>query len=168
MTTVTANEPSRRDDIAVLVFLVVLCLIAGGVGSVATAPNIPTWYAGLNKPWFNPPNSVFPVVWTALYVLMAVAAWIAWRQPATDMGQRWLRLVPFFVQLVVNVGWSFAFFGAHSALAGLVVIALLILALLWTIGSFARVSRGAAALLVLYLAWVLFATVLNVAIFMLN
>jgi tryptophan-rich sensory protein len=168
MTAIAANEPSRRSDIAVLVLLVILCFAAAGLGSLVTAPSIPTWYAGLNKPWFNPPNGVFPVAWSVLYALMAVAAWIAWRQPAADTGERWKRLIPFFVQLVVNVAWSFAFFGAHSPLAGLIAIVLLIVCILWTIGSFAQVSRGAAALLVPYLAWVLFATALNTAIFMLN
>ena len=73
------HPPSRRQDAAALGAFVVLCLLAGGLGSLATTPAIPTWYAGLAKPWFNPPNAVFPVAWTVLYLLMALAAWLVWR-----------------------------------------------------------------------------------------
>jgi tryptophan-rich sensory protein len=148
-----------------LVFFVVLCLAAGWFGSAATTPNIPTWYAGLNKPWFNPPNAVFPIAWTILYVLMGVAAWLVWREDHPD---RLFALVPFFVQLALNIGWSFAFFGAQSPLLGLAVIGLLIAAIIWTMIAFWPISGLAALLLAPYLAWVLFATVLNAAIYLLN
>ena len=144
-----------------------VALAAGWLGSLATAPNIPTWYAGLAKPAFNPPNAVFPVVWTILYILMAVAAWLVWRAPG-DAGDRRRALVAYAAQLVLNVAWSFAFFGARSPLAGLAVIVPLSLAILWTMIGFHRISPPAAWLLAPYLAWVLFATVLNGAIFVLN
>ena len=163
----TAELP-RLQDIGVLVLLLLLCLAAGGLGAMATEPNIATWYAGLNKPPFNPPNAVFPVAWTILYLLMAVAAWLAWRAPAPDAGSRWRRLVPFFVQLVLNAMWSFAFFGAHNPLLGIIVIGVLLLAILWTIARFWQASAGAAALLLPYLLWVCFAAVLNVSIWLLN
>jgi tryptophan-rich sensory protein len=157
---------STGRNAAVLALLLVLCLAAGGLGALATEPNIPTWYAGLNKPPFNPPNAVFPVVWTILYVLMAIAAWLAWRSAPT--GKHWRVTGPFAVQLALNSAWSFAFFAAHNPWLGVGVIACLLVAILWTMLAFARHSRAAAALLVPYLAWVGFATALNVSIAVLN
>jgi translocator protein len=163
------NAPHRTPWASVLALAVsvAIALAAGWLGSLATAPNIPTWYAGLAKPAFNPPNEVFPIVWTILYILMAVAAWLVWRATA-EPGARRNALVAYGVQLVLNLAWSFAFFGAQSPLTGLVVIVPLVLAIVWTIVAFRRVSRTAAWLLVPYLAWVSFATVLNGAIFVLN
>lgn len=148
-----------------LIFFVVLCLAAGWLGSMATTPNIPTWYAGLNKPSFNPPSSVFPIVWTILYVAMGVAAWLVWREDAPD---RWATLAPFFIQLALNVGWSYAFFGTQNPLLGLVVIGLLLLTIAWTMAAFWPVNGLAVLLLAPYLAWVAFAAVLNAAIYRLN
>jgi tryptophan-rich sensory protein len=153
-------------SVAVLVAFVALTLIAGWIGSLATTPNIPTWYAGLEKPAFNPPNAVFPVAWTILYVLMAVAAWLVWRAPVGE--RRRVALTAWFVQLVLNVLWSFAFFGAQSPLAGLIVIVVLLAAIVVTILAFRRVNGRAALLLAPYLAWVAFATVLNASILSLN
>jgi tryptophan-rich sensory protein len=144
---------------------ILLCVAAGWLGSIATTPAIPTWYAGLEKPPFNPPNSVFPIVWTTLYVLMGIAAWRVWRAGLPDTG--WA-LRPFFLQLALNVAWSFAFFGAESPALGFLVISLLWLAIVWCIVVFRQVDRWAAILLLPYLAWVSFAAVLNGAIWALN
>jgi tryptophan-rich sensory protein len=155
-----------------LVAFIILCLFAGWLGTLATTPNIATWYAALEKPSFTPPDGVFPVAWGILYLLMALAAWLVWRAPYRDAAvapaARWRALAPFFVQLVLNVLWSFAFFGAHSPLLGLVVIVLLIAAICWTIARFWPISGASAVLLVPYLAWVCFATALNAAILALN
>lgn len=156
---------TRRQDLAALAGFIVACALAGGIGSLATTPAIPTWYAGLAKPWFTPPNLAFPIVWTILYLLMAVAAWLVWR--ARTGGSAWA-LVPFFVQLVLNALWSIVFFGAHSPFLGLVVIAALLATIVWTIFAFATVSRSAAWLLAPYLAWVAFASLLNAAIYEMN
>ncbi len=162
-----ADRPRGVVDVAALVAFVAVALLAGWLGSMATTPNIPTWYAGLDKPSFNPPNAIFPVVWTVLYILMAVAAWMVWRTPAAPPRRR-AALVLYAIQLVLNVAWSFAFFGAQSPLAGLVVIGLLLGAIVATILAFRAVNRIAAWLLLPYLAWVAFAMVLNAAIFSLN
>jgi tryptophan-rich sensory protein len=159
---VSIRPDQRRQDFAALGAFLVLSALAGGLGSVATTPNIPTWYAGLAKPWFNPPNLAFPIVWTVLYVMIAVAGWLGWRNSASR------RLLPFFVQIALNVAWSFAFFGAHSPAAGLLVIAALWLSIVWTIMVFWPISRPASLLLLPYLAWVSFAAVLNAAVFSLN
>lgn len=161
--------PSPRGlpaQIVALVLFVALCYGAAYLGQLATTPNIPTWYAGLEKPWFNPPNVVFPIAWGILYTVMAVAAWLVWREPGSQ--PRTAGLLAFAVQLVLNVGWSWAFFGSQSPVLGLVVIVPLLAAIGVTTVLFWRVSRTAAVLMVPYFAWVCFATVLNIAILSLN
>jgi len=146
---------------------VVLCMLAGFIGSIFTTPKIQSWYAGLAKPSFAPPNWLFGPVWTALYVMMAIALYLVWRKGLAAKGVK-VALVVFFVQLALNTLWSYAFFGAESPLAGLVVIVALWAMIAATIAAFAPVSRAAAALLVPYILWVSFATVLNAAIYLLN
>jgi len=141
-------------------------VLAAALGSAATLPAIPSWYAGLIKPAFTPPNGVFSPVWTILYAAMAYAAW---RILSLDAGPaRRQALIAFFVQLVLNTAWSWAFFGARSPLAGLVVIVALLAAIATTIRLFWRLDRLAAWLLVPYAAWVAYATALNAAIWQLN
>ena len=144
-----------------------LCYAVAGVGALSTVPNIPTWYAALNKPSFNPPNWIFGPVWTLLYTLMAIAAWIVWRKHSTST-TRLDALMVFGLQLTLNFLWTPIFFHFHQLLTAVVVIALLWLAILATILMFWRVSRLAATLLLPYLAWVSFAAALNVAILSLN
>jgi benzodiazapine receptor len=149
-----------------LVVSLALCLAAGGLGSLATSAKIPTWYATLAKPSWNPPNWLFAPVWTMLYALMAVAAWIVWtrREQAAARAALWL----FGVQLVLNTLWSFVFFAAESpglALAEIVVLWLAIAATIWT---FRPISVAAAWMLTPYLAWVSFASCLNFTIWRLN
>jgi benzodiazapine receptor len=140
---------------------------AGTLGSIATTPNIPTWYAGLAKPGFTPPNWVFGPAWTLLYAMMAYAVWRILSRPADGTGRRGA-VTAFFVQLALNALWSWAFFAAHSPAAGLVVIVALIIAILVTIRRFWTLDTVAGALLVPYLAWVSYATALNAAIWHLN
>jgi tryptophan-rich sensory protein len=150
-----------------LALAVVPVLAAGALGSVATTPNIPTWYAGLEKPGFTPPNWVFAPVWTILYLMMAYAAWRILSLPPESPGRSGA-LAAFFVQLALNAAWSWAFFALHSPLAGLCVIVLLLLTIGITIAWFWPLDRAAALLLVPYLAWVGYATALNVAVWRLN
>ncbi len=157
-----ATPPFRRFLVAVLPVVAVVV-----AGSLVTEPSIPTWYAGLEKPDFTPPNWAFPVAWTLLYALMAVALWRILSLPTHRPGRSGA-IMAFFVQLALNCLWSFAFFGAHSPVAGLIVIVALIVAILATIRAFWPLDRPAALLLVPYLAWVLFATALNGAIWQLN
>jgi len=146
---------------------VAVCELAGVVGALFTTSKIPTWYAALNKPSFNPPNWLFGPVWTLLYLLMGIAAYIIWQQ-GFDHSSVKKALAIFLVQLMLNVLWSFIFFGLESLLGGLVVIILLWGAIFLTISLFLRQSRMAGWLLIPYIAWVTFATVLNAAIFALN
>ena len=163
----TAAEPvtSKRSLIGLGVALIV-CFGASVIGSAFTQPNL-AWYATLEKPGFNPPNSVFPIVWTILFALMALSAWLVWRTPA-DEGDKKIALTWFTIQLVLNVAWSFAFFAMHSPIAGLAVVLWLLVAIVLTMVFFDRVSRVAALLLIPYLLWVGFATGLNFALWVLN
>jgi translocator protein len=153
-----------------LVFMGIAILVvvtATFVGSSVTTPVISTWYAGLNKPWFNPPNIAFPIVWPLLFALMAFGFWRILR--VINGGQpRRNAILAFFVQILFNMGWSFAFFGAKSPLAGLFVAAGLVLSVAAMVLTFSRVDRLAAWLQLPYLGWVTFAFVLNAAIWRIN
>ena len=146
--------------------LIALTLMVGALGSLVTTPAIPTWYAGLARPSFAPPNWVFAPVWTTLYVMMAVAAWLIWRQPPSPARRAALRL--FAVQLALNTIWSFLFFGFGRIDLALLEIAVLWAAIVATTFAYAGLSRAAAWLMVPYLAWVSFAAVLNFAFWRLN
>ncbi len=160
------SEIGTGRDILALVLLVGLCLGVGGLGGAVTAESVTTWYATLNKPSFNPPNWIFGPVWTALYILMGVAAWRVWRAADRDTARG--PLAVFALQLAVNLGWSVAFFGLRNPGLAVVVILLLDLLVLATALMFRRIDRLAAWLLVPYLAWISFATLLNVTIWHLN
>lgn len=139
---------------------------AGAVGSLATIPNIPTWYAALEKPALNPPNWIFGPVWSVLYVLMGVALALIILKSSKLPKQRayfW-----FGFQLILNTLWSLVFFGLHSPLLGVIVIIALIATIALTIREFYRISPSPAWLLAPYLAWVCFATYLTVGISLLN
>jgi benzodiazapine receptor len=146
---------------------VVLCMLAGFIGSIFTTPKIGGWYAGIAKPSFNPPNWLFGPVWTALYMMMAIALYLVWRKGLAAKGVK-VALAVFIVQLALNTLWSYAFFGAQSPLAGLVVIVALWSMIAASIAAFAPISRAAAVLLVPYILWVSFASILNASIYFLN
>ncbi len=146
---------------------IIICLGAGLLGSLFTYGSIPTWYAGLVKPSFNPPNWLFAPVWTALYILMGIAAFLVWRRGLQTKGVK-AALLAFLFQLVLNVAWSLIFFGWHAPFFAYLEIIVLWLAIVLTIIYFYRISRPAAWLLIPYLLWVSFASVLNFAIWRLN
>lgn len=150
-----------------LVLSVFVCELVGISGAIFTSPAIPSWYATLNKPLFSPPNWVFGPVWTLLYAMMGVAFYLIWIQGWKKKSVRQAGQV-FLAQLVVNWLWSPAFFGLQSPALGLVVIFALWGLLVLTIQRFFKVSKPAAYLLVPYLLWVSFASLLNIAIFWLN
>jgi translocator protein len=140
--------------------------VALTLGNMATLPNIPYWYAFLDKPRFNPPNWVFAPVWTALYCLMGYAFYRILRLPAGSARNGAITI--FLVQIALNIGWSFAFFGAHNPALGFAVVVALEGAILLCVARFAQIDRVAALCLYPYAAWVAFAAVLNAAIWMLN
>jgi benzodiazapine receptor len=160
-------ERTRARDIVEAVVSIVVCQGAGLIGSVATFPSIPTWYASLDKPPFNPPNWVFGPVWTTLYTLMGIAAFLVWRKGIRNREVK-IALGIFIIQLVLNTLWSVIFFGLNSLAGGLVVIVVLWIAILLTIITFFRISKVAGALLIPYILWVSFATILNFSLWQLN
>ena len=153
-------------DILKLGISIVLCQLAGFLGSLFTTPAIPTWYKTLNKPFFNPPNWIFSPVWISLFILMGISLFMVWRRQ--DHPRFKTALIFFFAQLILNVLWSAAFFGLRSPLLGFVDIVLLWVAILLTIQHFLRVSRMAGLLLLPYILWVSFAAVLNFSLWTLN
>lgn len=155
-----------RDAIKLIVSIL-LAEAAGAAGAVITAPAIPTWYAGLHKPALNPPAWVFGPVWTTLYLLMGIAAFLVWRRWGTDPRVK-TALAIYLVQLLLNAIWSPVFFALQAPGAALMVIALLWLAIVVTMLKFHPISRAAAYLLIPYLMWVSFASYLNFSIWRLN
>jgi translocator protein len=137
-------------------------LAVGALGTIPTAKAIPTWYRGLDKPDWNPPDRVFGPVWTTLYGLMGLALLLVRRQPRSARNDR--AQAVFGLQLALNLAWSFVFFGGRSLRGGLAVIALLWVAIIATIAELWRINRAAALLLVPYLGWVTFASLLNAEI----
>jgi benzodiazapine receptor len=161
-----AGERGLLGEIGLLIACLILCQVAGGIGAVATYPSIPTWYAGLVKPSFNPPNWVFGPVWTTLYFMMGVALFLVWKRPKSRERDRVVAL--FFVQLALNSLWSILFFGLHQPWLAFADILLLWGGILAFILSSFRLSTASAGLMVPYLLWVSFATMLNLAIAHLN
>jgi tryptophan-rich sensory protein len=156
-------DPKRRARRPLLIFLII-SLGAGAIGSAVTTPAIPAWYASLARPSFTPPDWLFAPVWTTLYVLMAVAAWRVWRKRGTSSAA--IRL--WAAQLLLNLAWSFLFFGLHRIGWALIELIVLWLAVLATAVVFFRADRLAALLLLPYLLWVGFAGALNHGFWLLN
>ena len=150
-----------------LIGCLALCLgVAVANGSV-TYPEIPTWYASLTKPPWTPPNWVFPLVWSVLYVMMGVSLWLLWDRAADTPGRR-TAITLFLLQLGLNAAWSPVFFGLHHTRAALAIILLLAAAIAGTILAAWRTQRVAGWLLAPYLAWVVYAATLNAGIVTLN
>ena len=155
-----------RQVIGLVVFLAAV-FAAAGVGSLFTARSVAEWYPALAKPSWTPPNAVFGPVWTVLYLLMAVAAWLVWRK-AGGLGAARLPLALFAVQLALNAAWSVLFFGLRMPGLAFGELVVLWLAIAATLAAFRRVVPAAGLLLAPYLAWVTFAGALNFALWRLN
>ncbi len=161
------SSPQQPRSAWWILAFVAVCQLAGVLGVVSTETGSSAWYTSLAKPSFQPPGWLFGPVWTLLYTLMGVAAWRVWRLGLQHPGVRGA-LVLFALQLVLNAAWSPIFFGAHAIGLALGVLSALALVLLVTILAFRRLDRAAAGLLLPYLAWVAFATILNASILSLN
>ncbi len=163
----STDVPSRRQSWLVLLGFVLLCLVVGYIGSRIVAGPAATWYPALVKPGFNPPDGVFGPVWTALYVLMGVAAWRVWRTSPQRPGRR-RALGLFFLQLALNLAWVLLFFGAHAIGAAAIELAVLFVLVAMTARAFGALDRVAGLLLLPYAAWLAFAALLNFEIWRLN
>jgi len=163
--TVPQGKESARFWLPLGILLVIVFVVAG-IGGAVTAMSVDTWYRTLAKPSINPPDWIFGPVWSALYVMMAVAAALVWRRgPGFE---RRLAMSWFFAQLTLNLGWSCLFFGLHLVGPALAWLILLWIAIAGTALSFWRIDRWAGVLLLPYLAWVSFAGLLNFLIWRLN
>ena len=150
-----------------ILIAILVCQLAGAVGSIFTAPSISTWYVSLQKPFFTPPNWVFGPVWITLYFLMGVSAFLVWNGGFESKEVR-RALSIFGVQLVLNVLWSFLFFGLHSPLYGFIGIVLLWVAIAFTIFEFFKISKKAGLMFIPYIVWVSIAAALNYYVWVLN
>ncbi len=160
-------ESFKKSDILKLVVSILIPLIAGFIGSIATFSSIPTWYTSLVKPAWAPPNWVFSPVWTTLFILMGIALFLVWRQGLWRKDVK-IAVSIFAVQLVLNVLWSVIFFGLQSLIGGLIEIVFLWIAILATIIAFYRISKPAGILLLPYIIWVTIASYLTYTVYLLN
>ncbi len=154
-------------DIARLIGAIIICQAAGGIGALAMGSSLSGWYLTLNKPSYNPPGWVFGPVWVTLYTLMGIAAWLVWNKGLDNPTVR-TGLVLFVVQLALNSAWTFLFFGLKMPLLAFVEIIILWFAILLTTIFFFRVSTAAGVLMMPYILWVSFASVLNFSLWWLN
>jgi tryptophan-rich sensory protein len=155
-----------RRDIGLAALPVIAVVAASALGQVATFPNLAPWFAGLIKPGFNPPNWLFGPVWTALYALMAFAAWRILRLSPSPARRN--ALILFWTQLALNAAWTWLFFAAHSPLLGIVDILPQLLLIIATMVAFGRLDKLAGWCLAPLAVWVAYASALNGAIWWLN
>lgn len=156
----------EKSNLLKLLVSIVFTLGIGSLGAIFTTNEIPTWFASLNKPPFNPPNYLFGPVWTVLYILMGISLYLIWKQPASAIKQTAITL--FLAQFTLNFFWSIIFFNQHQIGWALIEIIAMWLLILLTIFWFAKLNKAAAWLLVPYISWVSFATLLNYSFWRLN
>ena len=150
-----------------LILSIILCQFTGIIGSIATIPAIPSWYASLIKPPFNPPSWIFGPVWTILYTIMGISLYLIW-QKGINKKQVKEAVKFFYLQLIFNSFWSIIFFGLKNPFAAFVEIIILLILIAFVIIKFYKINKIAAFLLVPYLIWSSFATLLTYNIWILN
>ena len=156
------------NKISRIAIVVIICLAVGYLSGMVTRASITTWYPTLVKPSFNPPNWIFAPVWTSLYVMMGVAAGLIWNQITTQKSAVPKALQYFTIQLILNALWSYLFFGLHNLMLATIEVVLLWLMIFETYSQFAKINKTASYLMLPYLAWVSFASVLTASIWWLN
>ena len=158
----------KMNKISKILVVVVTCLVIGYFSGMVTRSAITTWYPTLVKPSFNPPNWIFAPVWSMLYIMMGVAAGLVWDRMEQEKEAVKKALVFFAVQLALNALWSFLFFGLKNPMLAGLEIVILWLMIFETYSKFIKINKIAGSLLIPYLLWVSFATVLNASIWWLN
>lgn len=158
---------NRKFQFFPFIISLAITLAIGFVASIFTRPEIDGWYATLKKPSFNPPNFAFPLAWTILYIMIAISAYLVWKQRSRALTYKTTAGI-YFIQLLLNFSWSIVFFGMHQIFGALVIIGLLWISIIFNIRWFGKFSKTAAWLLVPYLLWVSFAALLNFSIYLLN
>jgi translocator protein len=155
------------NSIVKLIISVIACFAAGGIGSIFTFKSIPTWYPGLKKPKYTPPDKVFGPIWTALYLLMGISVYLIWQKGLPNDGVL-IAFIIFWVQLILNALWSIIFFGMKSKGGGVITIIILWFLILAEIITSFQVSSWAGTLLIPYIIWVSIASYLNIGIWWFN
>lgn len=150
-----------------LIISILIPLAIGAVSGFFTTAEIPGWYQTINKPTWNPPSWIFGPVWTTLYVMMGIALFLIWKSDVSQTAKK-TAIILFAAQLGLNFFWSFIFFNQHQPGWALVEIIVMWVSILLTIFAFAAVSKTGAWLLIPYISWVSFATILNYTIWQLN
>ena len=156
------------NNILRLVFAIIICELAGVIGAIFTTPSIGTWYTTLIKPSISPPNWIFAPVWTILFALMGISLYLIWKNRSVSPNQKKIAIQVFIAQLFLNILWTIIFFGLHSPAGAMVEILSLLTMIIATLFVFDKISKAAAYLLIPYLAWVSFASILNFTIWFLN
>jgi benzodiazapine receptor len=171
----TQPPVSYRKDILRLGVSIAIPLVAGVIGSIFTSESVSTWYQTIEKPSFSPPDWLFGPVWTTLYVMMGISLFLIWRattSTTTFTKGRHSRKISAFIafgsQLILNVLWSFIFFGLRSPQLAFAEIVILLISIVVTIVIFSKISKLAAVLMIPYAGWVTFASLLNLQIWLLN
>lgn len=154
-------------DYSKLAISIIICQLAGIIGSLVTLNSVATWYETLNKPSFSPPNWFFGPVWLTLYLLMGISLYLVWSKGLDDRAVK-IGIALFAIQLFLNAIWSPIFFGFHALQLSFNVIILMWLFIMLTIVRFYSISKPAAYLLIPYIGWVTIASALNYFIWILN
>lgn len=158
--------PNHRTKLFALIAFMVLCLIISAAGGAVTATSVTGWYSTLEKPAFNPPNWLFGPVWTVIYFMIALSGWRAWLKGGIANAKP--AFTVYAAQLLLNLLWSFLFFGAQSPFLGLLDIVPLLVVVVINCVMFWKIDRLAGMLLVPYAIWIGFAMLLNGSIYVLN
>lgn len=161
------NLKKKYENIVKLILSLALPFIVGAIGSFFTVSNIPYWYDLLNKPWFTPPSWIFGPAWSLLYILIGISFYLIWRK-GIKTAQAKITVGIFLLQIFFNGLWSILFFGLRSPILGLINILVLWLLILVNIIQFYKIDKRAGLLLIAYICWVTFATLLNYFVWILN
>ena len=163
----TAETLSKKFQFFPFLISLFITLAIGFTAFLFTRTEVASWYSTLNKPVFNPPSWLFAPVWTCIYILIAIAAYLVWERRNNSIDYLTTRTV-YILQLVLNFSWSIVFFGLHEIVAALLVIILLWIMIVLNVRWFGKFSKTASWLLLPYFLWVSFAAILNYSIFSLN
>ena len=164
----SANSTSaRKFNFVAFIINLAIPLSIGAIGAYFTASSVDTWYRTISKPSFNPPNGIFGPVWTSLYIMIGISAYLVWQKRARI--EQFPRTVAIYlIQLVLNLMWSFIFFYAHELGMALIEIIMLLIVIIINARVFYKIDKTAGLLFIPYILWVSFATVLTYSIFSLN
>ncbi|MFA5856749.1 MAG: TspO/MBR family protein [Candidatus Pacearchaeota archaeon] len=157
----------KKFNILKLILSIIISQLAGFIGSIFTFNSVNSWYLTLNKPFFNPPSWIFGPVWVSLYFLIGISFYLIWNNGFKSKTSK-LALGFFITQLILNSLWSIIFFGLKSPLFAFIEIILLWISIVLTMYYFSKISKTATYLLIPYILWVSFASILNLAMVILN